>query len=88
MVAFENALPPDRAYYISAASAFAWVFWGNSEGVSGIRTRRGEGTGSRRAAGRPILRPRRPDMLVPRSQIEQTADGASTLILVFEAPSI
>jgi hypothetical protein len=34
------------------------------------------------------LRPRRPDMLVPRSQIEQTAAGTSTLILVFEAPSI
>jgi hypothetical protein len=27
-------------------------------------------------------------MLVPRSQIEQTSEGASTLILVFEAPSI
>jgi hypothetical protein len=35
-----------------------------------------------------ILHPRWPDMLVPRSQIEQTAEGASTLVLVFEAPSI
>jgi hypothetical protein len=52
------------------------------------RSMRGEGAGSRQAASRPILRPRRPDMLVPRSQIEQTAEGASTLILMFEAPSI
>jgi hypothetical protein len=27
-------------------------------------------------------------MLVPRSQIEQTAEAASTLISMFEAPSI
>jgi hypothetical protein len=44
--------------------------------------------GSRRGGLQAILHSRRPNLLVPRSQIEQTPEGASTLILVFEAPSI
>ena len=53
-----------------------------------IRTMRDEGMPVHAGRLAAILHPRWPDMLVPRSQIEQTAEGASTLVLVFEAPSI
>jgi hypothetical protein len=42
MIAFRKCPSARRWRIIAARLRLAWVFWGNSEGVSGIRTRSGE----------------------------------------------